>query len=165
MTNDCLVKLFEHNNWANERLIDACSVLTDGQLDAAPPDGDAWTLRHTLTHLVSAQRGYLSLLTLPVEARRHAPLTFAELGESARASGAGLLALAQTEAAEHPPGPLRTTDGYLVAPWVVMVQVINHAHDHRHQVRGLLQALGVTPPRLDAWCYAEATGALVRTTE
>lgn len=163
--NDSLTKLFEHNNWANQALIDACSALTDGQLDAAPPGGAEWTLRHTLTHLVSAQRGYLSLLTLPVEARRHPPLAFAELGESARASGAGLLVLAQSAPTDPPAELLRTTDGYHVAPWVVMLQAINHAHDHRHQLCGLLRSLGVTPPRLDAWGYAEATGALLRITE
>ena len=57
---------------------------------------------------------------------------------------------------------LRTTDGYFVETWVVMVQAINHATEHRRQIGSMLRALGVTPPNLDGWTYAEATGALVR---
>ncbi len=36
MTENFLVKLFEHNHWANLQIIQACSVLSDEQLDANP---------------------------------------------------------------------------------------------------------------------------------
>ena len=49
------------------------------QLDAEPRSATVGSIRGTLLHLVGAQRGYLSLLTLPIEARPHAPLAFAEL--------------------------------------------------------------------------------------
>ena len=52
-------------------------------------------------------------------------------------------------------------DGYLVEPWVVLVQVINHATEHRKQVGIMLRALGMTPPRLDGWGYGEMAGGLV----
>jgi uncharacterized damage-inducible protein DinB len=160
MTNDTLTSLFEHNNWANLRLIDACCALTDEQLDAAPLADSTWSIRHALTHVVEAQRGYLSLLTLPPEDRRHSPLSFAELRSSADESGRGLLALACAEAGRHEGPRLRTTDGYLVEPWVVMVQVINHATDHRRQISRMLKAIEAVSPTLDAWAYGEATGAL-----
>jgi len=31
-----LVRLFEHNNWANLQILQACSALSDEQLDAEP---------------------------------------------------------------------------------------------------------------------------------
>lgn len=127
MTENTLAKLFEHNNWANLQIIQACATLSDEQLDAEPPSATLVSIRSTLLHLVSSQRGYLSLLTLPVDARRKASLTFAELQESARVSGEGLLALARDESSERLKARLQTTDGYYVEPWVVMVQVINHA--------------------------------------
>ena len=73
MTENILGKLFEHNNWANLQIIQACSALSDEQLDAEPQSATMGTIRATLTHLAGAQAGYLSLLTLPVEARLDVP--------------------------------------------------------------------------------------------
>jgi uncharacterized damage-inducible protein DinB len=127
MTENILEKLFEHNNWANNQILQACLALPDEQLDAEPHSVVKGTIRQTLMHLVSAQRGYLALLTLPVEARPTAPLAFAELQQSANISGEGLLALARDELNKIPKTQLQTKDGYYVDPWVVMGQIINHA--------------------------------------
>ena len=161
MAENFLVKLFEHNNWANLQMIQACSALSDEQLDAEPQSVTKGSIRRTLLHLVSAQQGYLSLLTLPVEARLDVPPTFAELQESASTSGEGLLALARDESSRPLKTQLRTTDGYFVEPWVVMLQVINHATEHREQIKSMLSSLGVTPPVIDGWDYGEATNALI----
>ena len=161
MTGNFLVKLFEHNNWANNQIIKACSTLSDDQLDTEPQSATKGTIRETLTHLVNSQRGYLSLLTLTLEARHHAPPTFAGLQESAQISGEGLLALVQDESSNFPKARLQTTDGFFVEPWVVMLQVINHATEHREQIKSMLSALGITPPNIDGWDYGEASNALV----
>ncbi|MBP8002018.1 MAG: DinB family protein [Chloroflexi bacterium] len=163
MTENILARLFEHNNWANEQIIQVCAGLSDEQLDAEPQSATMGSLRKTLTHLVAAQRGYLALLTLPPEARAWTPLALSELQESARRSGEGLLALARNTS--QLPVQVQSTDGYLIAPWVVMVQVINHATEHREQINNMLSALGVTPPSLDGWSYGEVTDALVLITE
>ena len=161
MTENILEKLLEHNNWANRQIIQACSALRDEQLDAEPQSATAGSIRLTLFHLVNAQQGYLSLLTLPVEARHNVPPTFAELQKAASISGEGLLALARADPSKHLKARLRTKDGYFVEPWVVMVQVINHATEHREQIKSMLSALGVTPPSIDGWDYGEATNTLV----
>jgi len=159
-----LEKLFEHNNWANQRIIEACYALSNEQLDAEPQSVTMGNIRETLTHLVGSQAGYLSLLTLPVDGRGHKPLEFAELQESARKSGEGLLALARGE--NKPLGnPLQTTDGYHVEPWVVMTQIINHATEHREQIKSMLTALGITPPSIDGWDHGETQNALVPISE
>ena len=155
-----LARLFEHNNWANEKIIQACISLDDGQLDAVPQSITKGNIRETLTHFVTSQRGYLALLTLPVEDRPTAPLTFEELAESARSSGAGLLALACGEGLPLE-SRLPTRDGSYTEPWVVMLQVINHATEHREQIKSMLSALGITPPEIDGWDYGVATNALV----
>lgn len=160
MTENMLEKLFEHNNWANHQIIQACSALSDEQLDAEPHSATMGSIRQTLLHLVAAQRGYLAFLTLPLEERPTVPLAFAELEESARISGEGLLALARGEQ-KLLKSQLQTRDGYLVEPWVVMVQVINHATEHREQIKSMLSALGVTPPDIDGWDYGVVTNALI----
>jgi uncharacterized damage-inducible protein DinB len=112
-------------------------------------------------HLVSSQEGYLRTLTLPVEERLH-PRTvpFAELQESSRLSDEGLLALARGEQKPFDTR-LKTRDGHYTESWVVMLQVINHATEHREQIKSMLSALGVTPPDIDGWDYGFATNTLV----
>jgi len=160
MSGNILERLFEHNNWANAKIIQACTTLTVEQLDAEPQSVTKGTIRDTLIHLVASQRGYLALLTLPVDARPKTPLGFAELEESARRSGEGLLELVR-EKLSALPDQLQTTDGYHVQPWVVLVQAINHATEHREQIKSMLSTLGATPPSIDGWDYGEAENALV----
>lgn len=160
MKEKFLEMLFEHNNWANEKIIQACQALSDEQLDTEPHSVTKGNIRETMIHLVGSQAGYLSLLTLPVEERHYKTLEFGDLQESARRSGDGLLALVRGQQ-EPFSSRLQTRDGFYVEPWVVIVQVINHASEHREQICSMLSALGVTPPDLDGWGYGEATGTLV----
>ncbi len=69
MTENILARVFEHNNWANDQIIQACTKLTDEQLDAPPQSATEGTIRNTLLHIVDAQLGYLRILTLPLEQR------------------------------------------------------------------------------------------------
>jgi uncharacterized damage-inducible protein DinB len=161
MTEHILVKVFEHNNWANHQIIQACSMLNDEQLDAEPHSATKGSIRSTLMHLVAAQQSYLNTLTLPLEDRRTAPsVAFEDVRQSVTASGEGLLALAR-DPSRIPTAQLQTRHGYGVEPWVLMVQAINHATEHREQINSMLSALGVTPPDLDGWTYGEVTHALI----
>ncbi len=165
MTDNFLEKIFEHNNWANQKIIEACSALSDEQLDAEPHSVTKGTIRRTLVHLVSSQYSYLRTLTLPLEERQEtSTVDFRDLQELARSSGESLLALARGERSPFS-SPLKTRDGYHAQPWVLMVQIINHASEHREQICSMLSALGITPPDLDGWSYGEATNALVPTTK
>jgi len=69
MSESFLAKLFEHNNRANERIIEACFALSDEQLDTEPQSVTKGTIRRTLVHLVSSQYSYLKTLTLPLAER------------------------------------------------------------------------------------------------
>ena len=161
MTETFLVKIFEHNNWANQKIIEACYALSNEQLDAEPHSVTKGNIRSTLVHLVSSQQGYLRTLTLTLEERlQPSTVAFAELEESARKSGEGLLALANGEQKPFE-SRLRTRDGHYTEPWVVMLQVINHATEHREQIKSMLSALSVTPPDIDGWDYGFATNTLV----
>ena len=162
MAGRILESLFEHNNWANEQVIDACFGLTDEQLDSSPDPGSTWSVRHTLAHLVESQLAYLRLLTLPPEERSDFNVPIDEFRSSAKESGEGLLALARAEGRESTDATLITLDGYEVDAWVVMLQVLNHAHDHRRQLGGMLRALGVSSPSVDGWSFGSATGAARR---
>jgi uncharacterized damage-inducible protein DinB len=161
MNENFLAKIFEHNNWANLRILEVCSTLSDEQLDAEPKSVTKGSIRRTLVHLVSSQYSYLRTLTLPLEERLEAfTVDFADLKESISQSGEALLTLAKGER-EPLKSQLQTRDKYLVEAWVLMVQIINHASEHREQICSMLNDLGVTPPDMDSWSYGEATHALV----
>lgn len=80
MTETVLVKLFEHNNWANLQIIQACAVLNDSQLDAEPNSTMKGSIRLTLQHLIEQQQIYGTQLA-GMEPRFNwpAPPDFAEL--------------------------------------------------------------------------------------
>jgi uncharacterized damage-inducible protein DinB len=161
MTENILARFFEHNNWANLQIIQACATLSDEQLDAEPQSASKGSIRLTLWHIMDGQQNYLSqLIGMAPVFNWKAPPAFAELLESAAISGEGLLAQARDETSNA----LKTkieNDGYAIEPWVVMVQAINHATEHREQIKSMLSALGVTPPRLDAGAYGRVANAIV----
>ncbi len=87
MTEFYLAKLFEHNIWANDQIIEACYALSDEQLDTEPQSVTKGTIRRTLVHLVSSQESYLRTLTLPLEERlQPRTVPFDELKESAESA-------------------------------------------------------------------------------
>lgn len=159
MTNSVLAKLFEHNNWANLQILQACSTLSNLQLDADPDSTTKGNIRLTLQHMMESQQSYWTQLA-GVEPHfdwQNSP-DFTELVWAAKLTGEGLLALAKDET-----GKLSTTfqyDGYSIEPWVVMVQAINHSTEHREQIKSMLSALGITPPRIDGWMYGRINNAL-----
>jgi hypothetical protein len=59
-----IVELFKHNRWANLRLLEACHVCSDEQLDASVV-GTFGSMRQTLVHLLAAEERYVSLLGGP----------------------------------------------------------------------------------------------------
>ncbi|MGD8633354.1 MAG: DinB family protein [Anaerolineales bacterium] len=161
MDNAFLFRMFEHNNWANEKMIEFCGNLSKGQLDVNPKSTTRGSIRQTLVHLVRAQHGYLELLTIPSGARRAISPSYSELANLANSSGEGLLDYLRDEAVADEQGRLETSDGYFVAPWVVLVQVIQHAAEHREQLSSMLTDLGLDPPDLDGWSFGESRSAVV----
>jgi uncharacterized damage-inducible protein DinB len=164
MSENILARIIEQNNWANQEIIRACAALSDAQLDAAPTSATKGDIRHTLWHMISSQQGYLNILTgVKKRLDRDNPPSMDEIRELARSSGEALRALARGEAGEFPTEPIITSDGYSNEPWVVMVQVINHATEHREQIKSMLSSLGVEPPDVDAWVYGESIQAVFKT--
>jgi len=161
VAENILARLFEYDEWATCTLLRACRALDDVALGSMLHERSEWTVRRTLAHIVECQRGYLCLLGAPAgDALGPAP-SLRDLEDSARATGAGLRALATGETAGRTER-FRTDDGYAIEPWVVLVQAVQHAIDHRRQVQDRLRALGIEPPRLDGWAFGEAVGAVER---
>jgi uncharacterized damage-inducible protein DinB len=160
MSISILARIFEHNNWANRQIIEACKALSAEQSSAEPVSATRGSIQETLIHLVGAQAHYLKQLTgqMPKYAWENPP-PLDELADSAEISGAGLLALANDLDQIDWNQPYRANDGWIIDRWVIMLQAINHATEHREQIKSMLTALGLTPPSIDGWDYGEAADA------
>jgi uncharacterized damage-inducible protein DinB len=157
MKDSVLARLFEHNNWTNMLILEACARLTAAQLDAQPRSVTKGSIRKTLAHLVEAQQSYVQLLTgiaPTLEWDDDDPPALEKLRESLTLSGERFLEVARDELNRVPKDRRRTHDNYLVDAWVPIVQAINHATEHREQISSMLTDLGITPPDMDGWSYA-----------
>lgn len=157
--NEILTALFEHHTWANLRLIDACAGLTEEQLDAGAP-GTFGSVRETLVHVVASEEGYLARLerTPPPERDAYTFRGLDDLRTRAERSGRALVELAaRTDGDPTVRGDWRG-EPYALPTSVFVIQAINHATEHRAQIATVLSQQGVTPPVLDGWTYAKATG-------
>jgi uncharacterized damage-inducible protein DinB len=166
---DGLVEMFRYKTWATLRLIEYCEGLHDEDLDATIP-GTYGTIRETLSHLVYAEEGYLSILTRErfaskaageeyeksLVASRKAATSLAEVADRIRGMGPRWEALAQDPGL--PGREVTTTDGWRLPAAVILAQTIQHAADHRTHVMSILGARGLElpgPNDLDVWGYAE----------
>ncbi|HEX8231135.1 MAG TPA: DinB family protein [Chloroflexia bacterium] len=149
-----LETLFQHNLWANMRLMEACRDLDDAVLDSIVP-GTYGTVRDTLGHIARAEAGYYRRLTGKEVDRTgwgEVP-TLEQLTEALRFTGEGLIQAApgvresdtlqvewQGEKVEFPTG-------------IILLQAINHATEHRSHIATILTQQGITPPDMDGWSY------------
>ncbi len=153
-----LTTFFRHHQWANLRLLEACASLTPAQLDASA-QGLYGSIQETLRHMITSEQSYFSRISTGQPYRRPEdaqPLTLDEMIESARTTGAGLIEWA---AKVQPNETVRVVwkDGVPrdVPKAIILVQVINHAMEHRTQITAILTQLGIEPPDLQSWAYFE----------
>ncbi len=157
-----LETIFQHNLWANLRLLDVCAGLGEEQLDASAP-GTFGSVRDTLMHLFGSEEQYAEILGV---SRPQPALTTANgfpgtaaLRAHAERSGKALIALA----AEAPNDRvLRGTWGdspYEMSAAIPLAQVIYHAGVHRVHICTILGSLGVPLPEFDVWDYDDEMNA------
>lgn len=162
MPERILTRLLEHHNWANLTLLDACASLSDEQLDIKPQTAVHGTIREMLDHLVTSQEDYTwMLIRFDHPPERGTGLALVELRDLAIETGRELVSWADSASDELMNSRIDLSDGYTVKPGVIITQVINHATEHREQIKSLLTALGIEPPRIDGWQFGRHSGALV----
>lgn len=154
---DVLAHLFRHNHWANIKIIDWCEGIQADALDTAA-SGTYGTPRATLIHLLAAEEGYLRMIDVPppdvsVRGLESFP-GFDVLRRAAEYTGRAFMKAADDIG---PEGVWRGQWGD--AEWemdqaVAMLQVINHATEHREQIKDTLSRAGYPAPEVDGWTFA-----------
>lgn len=175
--NEILRYLSRHNVWASKALLDVCRTLTPEQLNA-PATATYGSIIETFNHLVTSDGGYLSslggLLTPWVAAADRELEKYPEpwSNDEAREHVVNLdeLALRIDEIErlwdsffaneEFDPERVSILDlgTYECPAGIVMAQVFHHGSVHREQICAMLTGLGIEPPDVQPWGFADATG-------
>ena len=163
MDGSALRDAFAHHVWATLRVIDACSDLGSDQLGTAAP-GTYGSIIETMRHLVGADCSYLFVMTgervpLADEDRMDLP----ELRGVMERNGTAWAQLLDGEIDPDAVLVRRRDDGSEThAPLSIrLAQVLHHGTDHRSQICTDLTTLGVEPPAIDVWDFADQDGRLV----
>ncbi|MCA0457478.1 MAG: DinB family protein [Chloroflexi bacterium] len=154
-TTDTLTTLFTHHRWSNLRLLESCANLTDEQLQATMV-GAFSTIIETWRHIATSEQSYFSRISTGKRYDRPAdlpPMTLAEVTASLRETGDGLIEWAgKVQPDERVVIDWEGTPR-LVPKTILLSQVLNHAGEHREQIKSIMTQIGVEPPDLQAWEY------------
>jgi len=157
---DTLTTLFSHHLWANLSLLESCATLTPEQLDAKIP-GSFGTIAETWQHIVTSEKSYFSRISTG-QPYRHPqdapPLTFAEMGDWLRATGSGLIEWSSKVQAGDTVEIDWDGTPRDVPKAILFTQVINHATEHREQIKAIMTEIGIEPPDLQGWEYFDKLG-------
>jgi uncharacterized damage-inducible protein DinB len=165
MTTSLLGDAFAHHVWATERVIDACATLTPDQLETPAP-GTFGSIIDTLRHLVAADSWYLSFFDSGIAVLdEQAETSLDQLRSLATSCGTRWMDVLAREL-DPDVDVVEVGDGWeFHAPsGIRLAQVVHHGSDHRSQVCTALSSLGITPPDIGVWAFAEATGRSRRVT-
>lgn len=154
-----LPELFKHNLWANLRVLDACSKLSDEQLAAQIP-GTYGTISSTLAHICGAEERYAArLMGRPVTQPTRENVSFQsidELRSSAQASGEALIEFTSNAQDSQVVRFMSLQGDQVELPGsLLLVQAINHATEHRAQILTTLTQQGIEPPDVSGWAWHE----------
>jgi uncharacterized damage-inducible protein DinB len=155
MNTDTLTTLFSHHLWANLCLLERCAGLTREQLDASIP-GSYGSIEETWRHIVTSEQSYFSRISTGKRYERpenETPMTFPEMADSLRTTGAGLIEWASKVQADDTVKVDWDGTPRDVPKTILLTQVINHATEHREQIKATLTELGIEPPDLQGWQY------------
>lgn len=165
MTRPILADAFDHHAWATLLLFDACGSLTEEQLATTVP-GTYGSILDTMRHLVGADCSYLELLSGGKVANiDEETMDLAAVRTAFEANGP-VWQEVLAGAADPDAGVTRHRDdgSTMTAPLGIrLAQVVHHGTDHRSQVATALTSLGITPPEMDAWDFADSQARLVET--
>jgi uncharacterized damage-inducible protein DinB len=162
MRRTILSDAFAHHVWATQQLLDACTVLSPDQLAAGLP-GTFGPILETLRHLVGADRSYLVALTggaMPAVDTDTSGLP--ALRSIMEEDGDAWASLAATASDPDAVVVRYRDDGSEshARRGVRIAQALHHGTDHRSQVCTVLTTLGIDPPAIDVWDFADQDGRL-----
>jgi uncharacterized damage-inducible protein DinB len=156
---------FDHHVWATLRLLDTCLGLSQEQLDTSVP-GTYGSIIETMRHLVEGDASYLDVLS----GEGFPPIDEEGMDVSALRAAMERIGAAWGSLVAMDLDPERVivrhrddgSEGH--APMGIrLAQALHHGTDHRSQICTALTTLGLEPPEIDVWAFADDHGLLLET--
>ena len=163
MSRSLLADASAHHVWATLRLIDTCLSLSPEQLGSSAP-GTYGSILETMRHLVGADSSYLFALTGGrVAAIDEDRMDLRELRAAMEGNGVAWSSLLGQDLDPDLVVVRHRDDGSEShAPLGIrLAQALHHGSDHRSQICTVLTTLGMEPPGIDVWDFAEQDGRLL----
>lgn len=163
MSRPLIEDAFAHHVWATVRLVDACLALSAEQLETAVP-GTYGSILETMRHTIGADSRYLIATTGD---RGHLidedHMDLRELRTAMEGHGAAWLGLLTKDLDPDEPNVRRHDDGSEThtTMGIRLAQALHHGTDHRSQICTALTSLGMEPPGIDVWAFADIDGRVV----
>lgn len=159
MSRPILSDAFDHHVWATVHLLDACAELDSDQL-AATVAGTYGSVIDTLRHLVDADVAYLEVLAGEQETFDEEAATLADLRSRMTGHLRAWAGVLSDDLDPDTPAIRYRDDGSEghAPTGIRLAQVLHHGTDHRSQVCTTLTSLGIEPPDIDVWAFAESQG-------
>lgn len=157
MSRSVLDDAFAHHVWATLRLLDTCRALNSEQLETTV-EGTYGPILETLRHLVGADASYLYALTGgDVAVIDEGAMDVAALRTAMERNRAAWVSLLAQDLDPDAVVVRRRPDGSEShAPMGVrLAQALHHGTDHRSQVCTALTTIGIEPPAIDVWDFAD----------
>jgi uncharacterized damage-inducible protein DinB len=154
-----LADAFGHHVWASIQVLDACAVLDDAQLTTTVP-GTYGSILETIRHLVDGDVFYLNVLhggepesfeegsdiqTLRTVMEAH-DLAWQRLVSGDLDPSIDVVEYEASGYETHAPLGIR------------LAQALYHGTDHRSQVCTALTSIGIEPPGVEVWDFANLDG-------
>jgi uncharacterized damage-inducible protein DinB len=157
---EIMLEAFRHHAWANQQLLATCRGLSHEQLmlpgTAAGTDRGILAI---LNHITQSDRGYVSRRGERPDWVENEEDT-ADLDELERRAdqNAEVWERFLSQPLDATKRILLDQGAYEAEQSVLVVQALHHGNAHREQICAILTGLGIQPPDIQAWAYAEATG-------
>jgi uncharacterized damage-inducible protein DinB len=157
--NEALLEVFRHNAWATRRLIAFCRALPESALSSTTA-GTYGGILATFDHLVSSDGGYLHSLsgTALDWAINRVEAPDLDVLEARAEQGAALWETFLAEPVDAGRVLLLDNGTYEVNAGIVVAQALHHGNAHREQICAILTSLGMEPPDIQPWGFADETG-------
>jgi uncharacterized damage-inducible protein DinB len=158
---EILLEAFRHHAWANKQLLAACRGLPPEQLTlpGTPTAGTDRGILGILNHVLQSDRGYVSRRgDRPDWVENEEDTTDLDELQRRAEENAQIWERFLSQPLEATRLIMLDQGAYEAEQSVLIVQALHHGNAHREQICAILTGLGIQPPDIQAWAYAQATG-------
>ncbi len=151
--------VYRHHRWSNQVLIEFLSRLPASQLELTVP-GTYGSSIDTMRHVISSEADYVRIIPDTPEVpqcEQDGPFGgWDELRHVAETADTALVAYVDGLTADMFFIDVDDSEEFTLSRSMLLAQIIQHATEHRSQIRTVLSAHGIEPPEISVWAWRKS---------